>query len=95
LSSAEGQGFVEMAGVADRALRKAFACERVNFLLLMHFDRQVHFHLVPRYTRMVTMFGEEWSDGGWPGFPSKMAPGEGQVGEELLMSIFNALRGSI
>lgn len=37
--------------------------------MLMMVDRQVHFHVVPRYSGMREWNGVELADQGWPGPP--------------------------
>ena len=71
-----GPAFAELAGVVP-AIEKALAafarCERINYLMLMMVDRQVHFHVVPRYSGSREWGGVEFPDQGWPGSPDLKA----------------------
>jgi diadenosine tetraphosphate (Ap4A) HIT family hydrolase len=64
--------FAEQA-VAVRAIESALRgfCdyERINYLMLMMVDREVHFHVIPRYSGTREWEGTEFPDAGWPGPP--------------------------
>ncbi|MFL6730633.1 MAG: HIT family protein [Sphingomicrobium sp.] len=53
----------------ERALRAFTACERINYLMLMMVDPNVHFHVIPRYSSARSWMGVEFPDAGWPGPP--------------------------
>ncbi len=65
--------FMEQAR-AVRAIEKALSAicqfERINYLMLMMVDPNVHFHVIPRYSRIRTWRGTEFPDVGWPGPPA-------------------------
>lgn len=66
------QAFAEMGGVIgriERSLRRAFAFDRINYLMLMMVDPDVHFHVIPRYARERRFAGVTFHDPGWPGPP--------------------------
>lgn len=54
---------------AERALRDAFAYEKINHLMLMMVDPHVHFHVIPRYEGARQWEGLEFADAGWPKVP--------------------------
>ena len=53
----------------ERALARFTRYERINYLMLMMVDPNVHFHVVPRYSQPRTWNGIEFADPGWPGPP--------------------------
>ncbi len=53
----------------EQTLRAAVAYERINYLMLMMVDPNVHFHVIPRYTGNRSLAGVDLSDRGWPGPP--------------------------
>jgi len=57
-------------GDIEAALRTAFAYEKINYLALMMVDKEVHFHVVPRYSGAVEACGLTFEDSGWPGVPA-------------------------
>ncbi|MFB4205573.1 HIT family protein [Arhodomonas sp. KWT2] len=64
--------FSELRGVTadiEQALQRAFSYERLNYLMLMMVDPDVHFHVLPRYPEPQTFDGREFEDRGWPGPP--------------------------
>ncbi len=67
------EAFTELQGVVRHVevmLREVIAYERINYLMLMMVDPDVHFHVIPRYDGMRTFAGVEYRDAGWPGVPS-------------------------
>lgn len=66
-------GFAELAQVVadcERTLSQAFNYERINWLMLMMVDPDVHFHVLPRYADVRTFAGIAFQDRGWPGPPA-------------------------
>ena len=53
----------------ERALTTFTSYERINYLMLMMVDPNVHFHVIPRYSEPRSWNGIEFADGGWPGPP--------------------------
>ena len=53
----------------ERALRQLVAYERINYLMLMMVDPNVHFHVIPRYSKPRRWNGIDFPDEGWPGPP--------------------------
>ncbi len=43
--------------------------EKINYLMLMMVDRDVHFHVIPRYGSTQMFEGCEFIDKGWPAAP--------------------------
>ena len=65
--------FAELGDVVrgvERALRDFVAYERINYLMLMMVDPDVHFHVIPRYPDVRALLGVEYRDAGWPGPPA-------------------------
>ncbi len=54
----------------ERALGEAVGYARINYLMLMMVDPNVHFHVVPRYEGERSACGVTVSDGGWPRVPA-------------------------
>jgi diadenosine tetraphosphate (Ap4A) HIT family hydrolase len=64
--------FAELARATreiEATLRSAFACDKLNYLMLMMVDPEVHFHVLPRYAGERALFGVRFSDPGWPKVP--------------------------
>lgn len=59
----------EAVAAIERALASFVAYERMNFLMLMMVDPNVHFHVIPRYSGVRSWDGAEFPDWGWPGPP--------------------------
>jgi diadenosine tetraphosphate (Ap4A) HIT family hydrolase len=45
------------------------AYDKINYLMLMMVDPDVHFHVIPRYGSAQTFEAVEFPDAGWPGPP--------------------------
>ncbi len=56
----------------ERGLKAAFAYDKINYLMLMMVDRQVHFHVIPRYASTRSFAGAAATDPGWPNQPDLM-----------------------
>lgn len=54
-------------------LRREVAYEKVNYLMLMMVDPNVHFHVIPRYRGSRLLHGIEYHDRSWPGPPDLKA----------------------
>jgi diadenosine tetraphosphate (Ap4A) HIT family hydrolase len=68
----------------ERVLTEFCAYERINYLMLMMVDPNVHFHVIPRYSEARRWGGMEFPDAGWPGPPhlgGAVALGEGQLAQ--------------
>ncbi len=59
-------------GGIETALKAAFQYDRINYLMLMMVDPNVHFHVFPRYESERSGCGLTIADAGWPG-PPKLA----------------------
>ena len=69
LSAAAFAELREAVAGAESALSRAFGFERINYLMLMMVDPDVHFHVLPRYGSARTFAGVSFEDAGWPGPP--------------------------
>jgi diadenosine tetraphosphate (Ap4A) HIT family hydrolase len=66
------EAFAEQAdavALIEHALAAFVEYERINYLMLMMVDLNVHFHIIPRYSTPRTWNGVEFADSGWPGAP--------------------------
>ena len=59
----------EAIAAIERALAAFTSYERINYLMLMMVDPNVHFHVIPRYSEPRRWGGLEFPDAGWPGPP--------------------------
>ena len=74
----DAAAFDELAPVVrdiEVCLRKFSNFEKINYLMLMMVDPNVHFHVLPRYSGTRTFDRVAFEDRGWPGPPDlKAAP---------------------
>ena len=54
---------------AEEILKKTFSFDKINYLCLMMMDKQVHFHVIPRYKDNREFNGVIFEDPDWPGIP--------------------------
>lgn len=57
----------------ETTITKAFGAEKFNYLALMMYDPEVHFHVIPRYSKPVNFAGREFIDPDWPRATKKVA----------------------
>ena len=65
--------FTDMKRAVDgieALLRHTVAYDRINYLMLMMVDHDVHFHVLPRYDGVRDRGGHSFKDAGWPGPPA-------------------------
>ena len=53
----------------EATLAEVIVYERINYLMLMMVDPDVHFHVIPRYSGRRRLDAIELVDPGWPGPP--------------------------
>ena len=58
-----------VAGI-EAMLRRLVSYEKINYLMLMMVDRDVHFHVIPRYAGERVDEGVSFADAGWPAVPN-------------------------
>ena len=59
----------QVVAAIERALSAFTRYERINYLMLMMVDPNVHFHVIPRYSEPRQWNGIDFPDAGWPGPP--------------------------
>jgi diadenosine tetraphosphate (Ap4A) HIT family hydrolase len=67
------EAFAELQSITreiETGLRRAFAYDKINYLMLMMVDPDVHFHVIPRYAESKVMADCTFHDYGWPGPPA-------------------------
>lgn len=68
-----GEAFAELKLVVtaiERALRDFVSYARINYLMLMMVDPNVHYHVIPRYEGARDWNGQQFEDAGWPAVPA-------------------------
>jgi diadenosine tetraphosphate (Ap4A) HIT family hydrolase len=75
VSAVAWREFGEVSAFVENSIRKAFGAEKFNYLALMMFDPEVHFHVIPRYSTPVTFMGKDFIDPDWPSATKKIAMG--------------------
>ena len=60
-------------GRIERLLAAFVRYEKINYLMLMMVDPDVHFHVIPRYSGERTHGGRTFPDAGWQGQPNLAA----------------------
>jgi diadenosine tetraphosphate (Ap4A) HIT family hydrolase len=60
---------VAVAGI-ERLLKSQVDYEKINYLMLMMVDKDVHFHVLPRYADTREHDGVSFPDAGWPAAPA-------------------------
>lgn len=70
LSAAAYADLREVLRRVEPVLQDFCAYERINYLMLMMVDPDVHFHVIPRYAGTRSFLGTDYHDAGWPGPPN-------------------------
>jgi diadenosine tetraphosphate (Ap4A) HIT family hydrolase len=72
-SEMEENSFTEFSRIIkdiEPTLRSHFNCSKFNYLMLMMVDPEVHYHIIPRYSKNILFEGKLFKDFGWPYAPS-------------------------
>ena len=67
------EAFAELKHVVtaiEKALADFVGYAKINYLMLMMVDPDVHYHVIPRYPGSRSFKGLEYRDTGWPGPPA-------------------------
>ncbi|MCE7914107.1 MAG: HIT family protein [Nitrosomonas sp. PRO4] len=70
LSPASFTELYEVTRHIETALAQAFHYDKINYLMLMMVDPDVHFHVIPRYAQPKQFANQEFTDTGWPAMPN-------------------------
>ena len=75
----------------EQGLKAFSAFEKINYLMLMMVDKEVHYHVLPRYSETRNFEGVDYPDPGWPAVPDLTS---GPVLEsESLAAMVSGIRG--
>ena len=74
----------------ETRISRAFAYTKINYLMLMMVDPEVHFHVIPRYNAPQTFRQQQFLDHGWPGPPDLKNPNT--ISQETNLDILEHLR---
>ena len=86
----------EVTSDIERNLSAFRSFQKINYLMLMMVDKDVHFHVLPRYDGDQEFGGATYHDSGWPAVPN-LADGplvEGEDRETLLAALKAQWAGS-
>lgn len=64
--------------------------DKINYLMLMMVDPDVHFHVLPRYASGQTWQGLDFADEGWPAQPD-LAGGH-KLGDDQIAALVKELK---
>ena len=78
--------------VIEPALTKAFNYDVINYLMLMMFDKHVHYHIFPRFKEPVMLIDKGWKDENWPAIPSLMGD---TISDKEAIEIIEAIKKNI
>lgn len=86
------EAFTELAQATrdiETALMSFRPYQKINYLMLMMVDKDVHFHVLPRFAGTQVFDGTEFPDAGWPAVPdlSSAVTVDGALRESLLAEL--------
>lgn len=61
--------FYQIVKEIESVLKELFSYDKINYLMLMMVDDQVHYHIIPRYARNIIIENKTFVDYGWPSLP--------------------------
>jgi len=69
LSAAAFTELKQVSSELESSLSNSFSYSKLNYLMLMMVDPDVHFHVLPRYPDAPRFHEISFADAGWPGPP--------------------------
>lgn len=66
----ESEDMAHIVKVIEQTSKDTFGYEIMNYLMLMMFDKHVHYHVIPRYSKEKEFEGKKYLDKGWPYIPN-------------------------
>lgn len=91
LGTLSAEAWAEFGSVCkevERALTNTFGAEKFNYLALMMYDPEVHFHVIPRYSKPVQFAGTSFIDPDWPHATKR-------IGLQLDQTVLDAIKEKI
>jgi diadenosine tetraphosphate (Ap4A) HIT family hydrolase len=85
--------FTELQSITthiEDTLKNTFDYDKINYLMLMMVDPDVHFHVLPRYQDSRRFSDQEFIDQSWPASPNLAQPNP--TSPEINRSILAALK---
>jgi len=61
--------FMSIIKKIEVTLKKLFSYKQINYIMLMMVDPEVHYHIIPRYSKKIKFSQKIFIDRGWPGLP--------------------------
>jgi len=92
-SALQAGAFAELhrvIGDIERGLSAFRRYDKINYLMLMMVDHEVHFHVLPRYAAEQAFDQVVYTDAGWPGPPD--LKGNRTLDGDALARLVDALR---
>ena len=83
----------EITSAIESSLKGCFNYDKINYLMLMMVDPDVHFHILPRYSTSRVFNQAEFADPGWPGPPDLGRSND--VGDLVKQQIKETLKDAI
>jgi glycerol-3-phosphate cytidylyltransferase len=75
----------------ELGINKVFGNQKINYLMLMMVDPEVHFHVIPRYDKDVTYNSQVFTDVFWPG-PVNLAENKNETDSSMFTDIRNEIQ---
>lgn len=94
ISREEAAELAPMTKEIEQRLIRSFNPSKFNYVMLMMVDLHLHFHVIPRYERLIDFGGIQWKDNGWPALP-QLGDGTDLQEDPILLLIRDELRRSL
>jgi diadenosine tetraphosphate (Ap4A) HIT family hydrolase len=91
ISSKSHNEFGRIVKDIEYTLGKLFSYDKINYLMLMMVDNEVHYHIIPRYSEQKYFKDKLFEDKGWPGLPTLSEANI--IDKKLQKKIMTYLRG--
>ena len=93
ISDSRFNEFSKVIKIIENVLDDTFAFKKINYLMYMMVDPEVHYHIIPRYSEQKYFKDTLFEDKGWPGLPALSEPN--MIDKKLQKKIITYLRDKI
>ena len=90
ISKESFEEFGKIVKEIESVLKNSFDYDKINYFMLMMVDNEVHYHIVPRYSKDVKFGNMIFKDFTWPGLPE--LKNKNHIDSEELNNILDFLK---
>jgi diadenosine tetraphosphate (Ap4A) HIT family hydrolase len=93
ISSSSFKEFGFIIKEIEPLLQSLFSYKKINYLMLMMRDDEVHYHIIPRYNKDILLYDYNFIDPGWPALPDLTYKNE--INLDTQINLINLIKNAL